>query len=273
MSSEYSDYKIVGHRGFPQKFPENSLIGLVAAAKLGIAAVELDVQLSADHVPLVFHDERVDRVSASTGLVADFSYEQLQQIGCHEPARFADQYLTTPISSLADVCLALAPYPVDVFVEIKKESIARFGRALVLEKVLSAIAPLWKNQSGSTGNSAHNTTHRAKIISFDLEVLEMVKQQTDLDVGWVLDDMNAENHQQALALAPSFLIYDVKKLTTNSTNKPTSSPAQNHDLWPGEWAWFLYDIVDSSVASYWAKAGVEYIESWDPERLRDESAV
>ncbi|MBU6336007.1 MAG: glycerophosphodiester phosphodiesterase [Chloroflexi bacterium] len=46
----------IGHRGAPAYAPDNSLAGIDAAARLGAQLVELDVQCSADGVPLAAHD-------------------------------------------------------------------------------------------------------------------------------------------------------------------------------------------------------------------------
>ncbi len=47
---------IQGHRGCRLRYPENSIEGVVAAFAHGAFAVEIDVWLSADHVPMVVHD-------------------------------------------------------------------------------------------------------------------------------------------------------------------------------------------------------------------------
>ncbi len=59
--------------------PENSYEGLDAAIALGIA-VEIDLQLSRDGVPMVFHDYELDRLTSKTGLVANYDADTLQAI-------------------------------------------------------------------------------------------------------------------------------------------------------------------------------------------------
>jgi glycerophosphoryl diester phosphodiesterase len=53
--------EIIAHRGLPREHPENSLPGFAAALALGVDGIELDVQLSADGVPVVHHDPRLGR--------------------------------------------------------------------------------------------------------------------------------------------------------------------------------------------------------------------
>lgn len=73
--------RVIGHRGTPRRAPENSLAGFALAAEAGVTWVELDVQLSSDLVPLVFHDDRLERVSTGTGFVIDRDWAYLRDLG------------------------------------------------------------------------------------------------------------------------------------------------------------------------------------------------
>lgn len=72
--------KVIGHRGAAARAPENTLAGLRAAADLGVAMVEFDVKLSRDGVPVVIHDDRVDRTTDGTGQVRDLDVETLRAL-------------------------------------------------------------------------------------------------------------------------------------------------------------------------------------------------
>ncbi len=233
MSMNKRKYQVVGHRGFPQNYPENSLVGIAAAAKAGVDCVELDVQLSKDGVLMVFHDETLDRVTSIHGPIGSYTEQQLTKISCHEPERFGDKYNPTPIASLREVCLALSQYDVHVFVEVKEQVFTHIDRSTLLEKLKNDVEPL-ANYS---------------LISFDYDVLSIAKQSTS--VGWVVRDFDERHRQRAELLLPNILIADVKKLDENSV------------LWQGPWEWFLYDIVDPKVAHFWNEKGVRYIETWD----------
>lgn len=71
--------RIIAHRCGGRLAAENSLAGLAAAARAGCRGVEFDVMLSADGVPVLMHDDRVDRTTNCKGLVAELSLEQLRQ--------------------------------------------------------------------------------------------------------------------------------------------------------------------------------------------------
>ena len=61
--------KIWAHRGASGHAPENTMPAFELAWQLGADGIELDVQLTKDGVPVVIHDETVDRVSDRTGWV------------------------------------------------------------------------------------------------------------------------------------------------------------------------------------------------------------
>lgn len=69
------------HRGLHDnetEAPENSMAAFQKAVDAGYG-IELDVQLTKDRVPVVFHDETLKRVCGVEGKVRDFTYEELQQ--------------------------------------------------------------------------------------------------------------------------------------------------------------------------------------------------
>lgn len=72
--------KIIGHRGAPADEPENTLRSFHRALAMGVAAVELDVQLTKDGRLAVIHDETLDRTTNGRGPVQDFSLAELQRL-------------------------------------------------------------------------------------------------------------------------------------------------------------------------------------------------
>jgi glycerophosphoryl diester phosphodiesterase len=60
---------------------ENTLASFKKALELGVDMIELDVHLSRDLIPMVIHDDTVNRTTTAKGLVKDFSAKELQQLG------------------------------------------------------------------------------------------------------------------------------------------------------------------------------------------------
>lgn len=76
------------HRGLHDNgsdAPENSIAAFRKAVEAGFG-IELDVQLTGDHIPVVFHDYTLERMCGKPGKVRDYTYEELRQfpIGCSE---------------------------------------------------------------------------------------------------------------------------------------------------------------------------------------------
>ncbi|MFY8009995.1 MAG: glycerophosphodiester phosphodiesterase, partial [Flavobacterium sp.] len=71
----------IGHRGAKGHLPENTLASFEKAMALGVDMIELDVRLSLDTIPMVIHDETIDRTTSKTGLVTDYSAKELQHFG------------------------------------------------------------------------------------------------------------------------------------------------------------------------------------------------
>ena len=74
-----SPFIICGHRGYPAKYPENTLISYEEAVKTGVAMIETDIAVSADGVLMICHDATLDRISDGHGPVSDYTCSELKQ--------------------------------------------------------------------------------------------------------------------------------------------------------------------------------------------------
>lgn len=99
---------ITGHRGAASLAPENTLVSIEQAAKAGADWVEIDTQLSADGIPMVFHDRTVNRCTNGTGNIADLDLTALKALdaGSWFGSEFAGTSIPT-LSEALDKCLEL----------------------------------------------------------------------------------------------------------------------------------------------------------------------
>ena len=75
-----------------------------AAVELGADGLELDIHLSRDGIPVVIHDESLERTTDGQGLVADASLEQLQQLDAG--GWFSPEFMGESLPTLAEVLKA-----------------------------------------------------------------------------------------------------------------------------------------------------------------------
>lgn len=93
---------VAAHRGWSEKYPENTMLAFRKAAELGVDQIEMDVRVTKDGQLVVFHDETVDRVTNGTGKVCDFTLEELRQLdaGIKKGQEFAGEKIPTFVEFL-----------------------------------------------------------------------------------------------------------------------------------------------------------------------------
>jgi glycerophosphoryl diester phosphodiesterase len=228
--------ELVAHRGWARRFPENTLAALEGAIGAGARHVEIDVQLSADEFPVLFHDRNLRRMCGASGAIHERSLAELRALSCAETARFGDQFASEGIASLAGFAQLLRRHPdVHAFVEVKRASIERFGAERVLERVLAAIEP-------AAGQCA--------LISFALEFLAFSGTRSSLPLGAVFDSWSELDRLAPLALEPSYIFCDVGGL-------PRSGPLVHAGA-----KTVIYEVDDPKVAVALASRGVHMVESF-----------
>ena len=112
------DVLVVAHRGGMSLGPENSLCAIGRSIAVGADAVEVDVRLTADGVPVLMHDAGVGRTTNGKGLVRDFTLAQLRGLRLLDgEGRITDERVPT----LEDV-LACVDGRCGVLIEVKGDA-------------------------------------------------------------------------------------------------------------------------------------------------------
>lgn len=70
----------IGHRGAAGHMPENTVVSFEKALELGADAIEFDVALCRDGVPVIIHDDTLDRTTDSVGLVLDRASDEVRAL-------------------------------------------------------------------------------------------------------------------------------------------------------------------------------------------------
>ena len=228
---------LVAHRGWPARYPENTLEGFAAAAVAGARWLECDVQLSADAVPFVCHDLSLKRTGELDRLVTEMTAAELRKVCVGEPQRFNARYAQVRLPALANLIAWLATRPdVTLFVEIKRQSLRHHGAGLAVEKVMQAVRP---------------AQNRCVIISFDPACVALAREQGAAAIGWAVEDTAPATRQSARALSPDYLFTSEALFATV------------HAALPGAWRWVVYQTQDPARAVALAAQGAGLVETND----------
>lgn len=93
---------VIAHRGSSGQAPENTAAAFELALEQGAEGVEFDVHLSRDGIPVVIHDEMVDRTTDGKGLVKDKTLAELKDLdaGSWYDTSFRNQQILTLTETL-----------------------------------------------------------------------------------------------------------------------------------------------------------------------------
>ena len=109
--------RIVAHRGGGLLAPENTLAGIRLARNLGFVGVEFDVKLSGDGIPVLMHDDTLERTSNGSGAVAQTSYREMAKLDAG--GWFGNEFIGEPIPSFASASALCREAGIWANVEIK----------------------------------------------------------------------------------------------------------------------------------------------------------
>ena len=120
---------IIGHRGDSSRAPENTLAAIRLAMEAGADGVEFDVRLSKDGVPVVIHDETLERVALRDERVDELTAAQLAQadtsVGfAKKHPHLAVAFTNEGVPTLTSVLDLLAPHGGPIYVELKCDDLA-----------------------------------------------------------------------------------------------------------------------------------------------------
>ncbi len=160
---------LIGHRGFPAKYPENTIASFLAALYYGADGIELDVWLDRDRDLVVIHDPDTQRVAGEKLYVKETSTSELRSL---------DLGLAQRIPLLEEVLEAI-PSTVPLFVEIKDVEAAVPAYELVKK---------------------YDRLDKTMFISFHPEALEKIRKASeDARLGFIIGSIEAAEKAPRLA--------------------------------------------------------------------------
>ena len=76
---DHSHFMITAHRGASFEFPENTLLSMEKAVEAGADMIEFDLRGTSDDIPILLHDETIDRTSNGKGRPEDYTLSELKK--------------------------------------------------------------------------------------------------------------------------------------------------------------------------------------------------
>ncbi|MGK5077840.1 glycerophosphodiester phosphodiesterase [Janthinobacterium sp. HLX7-2] len=181
--------RIVAHRGGGTLAPENTLAALRCGLAYGYRAVEFDVMLAGDGVPVVVHDPELGRTVAGSGAISDYTAAQLEKMeaGAWFGSQFAGEGVPT-FEAVVDYCKAQRIW---MNIEIKPapgfdvptgETVAVAARAYFAQEIAAGeLLPL--------------------LSSFSIAALQAARQAApELSRGWLVETIPSDWAQRAKEL-------------------------------------------------------------------------
>ena len=108
---------ILGHRGAASLAPENTLPSMQKAVEAGADGIEIDVQLSADKIPVIFHDDTLDRTTNSQGLLSLHSLDELKKVDAG--SWFSEEFKSATVPTLEEALIFCQKNNLTMNLEIK----------------------------------------------------------------------------------------------------------------------------------------------------------
>jgi len=165
---------IIAHRGYSDLAPENTFSSFDLAVLKGFKIFELDVQLTKDNIPIIFHDYDLKRICKLDLLIKNIEYKFLSKldVGSWFDKKYSDQKIPTFES-------ILKKYNNQVHLQIELKSHEKELANVVINKLKKMN---WYNIDGK----AYEVPGYS-ITSFDFNNLVNVRELSkSIRVGWLL---------------------------------------------------------------------------------------
>ena len=147
--------RVIAHRGFSGRAPENTLVAIRRAIETGADMVEIDVTMTADGHVILLHDETLDRTTDGLGVPTEMTLDEIQRLDAG--SWFSPEFAGERIPTLTKA-LEMVKDRILINVEIKSEA--------VVHGVVPQVAALINE---------HGMIDQVVVSSFSPEALRLMK--------------------------------------------------------------------------------------------------
>lgn len=166
---------IIGHRGMPGTYPENTIEGSLYAIEAGADTVENDIYITKDGVLVIMHDSDISRTTNGEGNIESYTLEELKQFIVDTDSKYTDWRIPT-----------LEEYFVEwkkmdsskqLFVEIKS------GKAELIDEFIRLV-------------NEYDIADQVSVITFSQEQINRLHEAfPEMSIGYLTSGVISENEQ------------------------------------------------------------------------------
>lgn len=241
------DFVVIAHRGASAYYPENTMAAFEGALEMGSEMIELDVMMTKDRVPVVFHDASLNKHTDGKGPLKNLTLAELKKLDAG--SWFHEKFRGERIPTLDEV-LEFAAGKIALNIEIKTEAVTDELRDGVEEKSLRLV-------------KKYGMENHVLFSSFDYRTIRHLKE-LDPDISAAL----LYNKRRSGRLMPSELIkkYEADAFNCNyfQLNKKRHSDLKSHGI-----PTFIYTVDKRTRMKKLLEMGVQGIFTNKPDVLID----
>ncbi len=235
---------VIGNRGAAAYAPENTLESILTAAEMGVKWVKLDVKLTKDSVPIIFHDDDLDRTTNGHGPVAAMSFSDIRDL--EAGSWFSDSFAGIKIPTLEEAIDVILEHDLGINFEIKPCP----GREKdTAEAALDILARIWDEPERLLISSASHVS---------LEVaMDMAEEWSR---GFMMEEEGPENWKE---------LAEYLNVATIHIDGTTATREQVEDILELQKPVLAYTINDPQLAKTLRQWGVDGMFTDDPDAVND----
>lgn len=244
-TSNGDDFVVIAHRGASAYAPENTHSAFKLALEMQAEMIELDLLLSKDGVPVVIHEDNLERTTGIVGLVSNYTLDELRNFDTG--SWFSEEFKQEPFPTLEEV-LAYSKGKIAVNIEIKHESVTDSLEGGIVEKALELVK---------------NVEMEDEVIfsSFDYRVMDHLnKLAPDISKAILYEE------KQSNGLSPSQLV-DLYNVDAFNCSHKELSQAWIDELNENKIPFFVYTINDEQLMERVMHSGAKGIFTDKPDIL------
>ncbi|XP_037546083.1 glycerophosphodiester phosphodiesterase 1 [Nematolebias whitei] len=113
------EVSVIAHRGGGHDAPENTMAAIREASKNGATGVELDLEFTADGVPILMHDETVDRTTNGSGPLSQMKFSELGKLDAAAKHRLRNKFAGEKIPTLEEAVKECIKLQLTIYFDVK----------------------------------------------------------------------------------------------------------------------------------------------------------